>query len=287
MRKVAIPLAILALIGLDQWVKHWVVANIALNQVIKAIPGLFSLTYLQNRGAAFSILQNQKYFFVILTVLVIGAALVYLVKNYQKSLWLVLSLVLIISGGIGNFIDRQAPLYVELGTGKGDFISKTAALHPEVNFIGIELQQDVLYYAAKKVKELGLTNVRLMVFNIEQIENIFAEDEVDRFYINFCDPWPKARHAKRRLTYVGFLEKYRKLLKDNGELFFKTDNRPLFDFSLEQFELANLKVNALTFDLHNSEYQANNIMTEYERKFSGFGEKINRCEVTFTKQDKK
>ena len=90
MRKVAIPLAILALIGLDQWVKHWVVANISLNQVIKAIPGVFSLTYLQNRGAAFSILQNQKYFFVILTVLVIGAALFYLVKNYQKSLWLVL-----------------------------------------------------------------------------------------------------------------------------------------------------------------------------------------------------
>ena len=173
-----------------------------------------------------------------------------------------------IKGHWHEVFDRQAPLYVELGTGKGDFISKTAALHPEVNFIGIELQQDVLYYAAKKVKELGLTNVRLMVFNIEQIENIFAEDEVDRFYINFCDPWPK-------------------LLKDNGELFFKTDNRPLFDFSLEQFELANLKVNALTFDLHNSEYQANNIMTEYERKFSGFGEKINRCEVTFTKQDKK
>ena len=112
MRKVAIPLAILALIGLDQWVKHWVVANIALNQVIKAIPGLFSLTYLQNRGAAFSILQDQKYFFVILTVLVIGAALVYLVKNYQKSLWLVLSLVLIISGGIGNFIDRLHLGYV-------------------------------------------------------------------------------------------------------------------------------------------------------------------------------
>ena len=126
-----------------------------------------------------------------------------------------------------------------------------------------------------------------MVFNIEQIENILAEDEVDRFYINFCDPWPKARHAKRRLTYIGFLEQYSKLLTDNGELFFKTDNRPLFDFSLEQFELANLKVNALTFDLHNSKYQANNIMTEYERKFSGFGEKINRCEVIFTKQDKK
>ena len=109
MRKVAIPVAILALIGLDQWVKHWVVANISLNQVI---PGVFSLTYLQNRGAAFSILQNQKYFFVILTVLVIGAALFYMVKNYQKSLWLVLSLILIISGGIGNFIDRVHLGYV-------------------------------------------------------------------------------------------------------------------------------------------------------------------------------
>ena len=105
MRKVAIPLAILALIGLDQWVKHWVVANIALNQVIKAIPGLFSLTYLQNRGAAFSILQDQKYFFVILTVLVIGAALVYLVKNYQKSLWLVLHLGYVVDMVQLDFID--------------------------------------------------------------------------------------------------------------------------------------------------------------------------------------
>lgn len=190
-----------------------------------------------------------------------------------------------IKGHWQEVFNRPAPLYVELGTGKGDFISQTAQKNPDVNFIGIELQQDVLYYAAKKVKELELTNVRLLVFNIEQIENIFAENEVDRFYINFCDPWPKARHAKRRLTYISFLEKYRRLLKNNGELFFKTDNRPLFDFSLEQFALANLKVNAVTFDLHNSKYQAENIMTEYERKFSGFGEKINRCEVTFTKKD--
>ena len=137
-----------------------------------------------------------------------------------------------IKGHWQEVFGRTAPLHVELGTGKGDFISQTAQKNPDVNFIGIELQQDVLYYAAKKVKELELTNVRLMVFNIEQIENIFAEDEVDRFYINFCDPWPKARHAKRRLTYIGFLEKYRRLLKNNGELFFKTDNRPLFDFSL-------------------------------------------------------
>ncbi len=186
-----------------------------------------------------------------------------------------------IKGHWSEVFRRKAPLYVELGTGKGDFITKTACLHPEINFIGIELQQDVLYYAAKKIKELGLNNVRLMVFNIEQIEKIFDAREVDRFYINFCDPWPKARHAKRRLTYVGFLEKYRKLLKEHGELHFKTDNRPLFDFSLEQFKLANLKVNALTFDLHHSQYVKDNVTTEYERKFSGFGEKINRCEVQF------
>ena len=98
--------------------------------------------------------------------------------------------------------------------------------------------------------------------------------------MNFCDPWPKARHAKRRLTHVNFLEKYRRLLKKGGELFFKTDNRPLFDFSLEQFELAGLQVADISFDLH-AEQRPDNIMTEYERKFSGFGEKINRCEVTF------
>ena len=175
---------------------------------------------------------------------------------------------------------RKAPLFVELGTGKGDFISQLAERHPEINYIGIEAQQDVLYSAAKKVQEKGLKNVRLLVFDINNIENIFAPGEVDRFYVNFCDPWPKARHAKRRLTHVNFLEKYRRLLKKGGALFFKTDNRPLFDFSLEQFDEAGLQVDDVSFDLH-AENRPDNIMTEYERKFSGFGEKINRCEVTF------
>lgn len=175
---------------------------------------------------------------------------------------------------------READLHVELGTGKGDFISQMAQRHPEINFIGIEAQQDVLFYAAKKVKELGLTNVRLLTFDINDIENIFNPGEVTRFYVNFCDPWPKAKHAKRRLTHVLFLEKYRTLLQAGGKLFFKTDNRPLFDFSLEQFAEAGLVVDALSFDLHNSS-MTDNIMTEYERKFSGFGEKINRCEVVF------
>ena len=175
---------------------------------------------------------------------------------------------------------RPGSLYVELGTGKGDFISQLALRHPEVNFIGIEAQQDVLYSAAKKVRALGLTNVKLLVFDINNIENIFAEHEVDQFYINFCDPWPKARHAKRRLTHIGFLHRYGKLLKKPGRLIFKTDNRPLFDFSLEQFAEAGLAVEDVSFDLH-SENRPDNIMTEYERKFSGFGEKINRCEVVF------
>ena len=184
-----------------------------------------------------------------------------------------------------DIFGRKAPLHVELGTGKGDFISQLAAKHPEINFIGIEAQQDVLYSAAKKIAASELSNVRLLVFDINNIENIFAPAEVDRFYINFCDPWPKKRHAKRRLTHVGFLEKYRRLLKKPGELHFKTDNRPLFDFSLEQFAEAGLKTRDVSFDLH-AENRPENIMTEYERKFSGFGEKINRCEVIFAWYDK-
>ena len=183
-------------------------------------------------------------------------------------------------GQWAEIFGRQAPLHVELGTGKGDFISQLAQRNHEINYIGIEMQQDVLYSAAKKIAELELKNVRLLVFDINKIEDIFAPGEVDRFYINFCDPWPKKRHAKRRLTHVGFLEKYRGLLKSGGRIHFKTDNRPLFDFSLEQFEEARLTVQDVSFDLH-AENRPDNIMTEYERKFSGFGEKINRCEVVF------
>lgn len=178
---------------------------------------------------------------------------------------------------------RKASLYVELGTGKGRFISELAERHPEINFIGIEAQQDVLYYAAQKTAEKKLTNVRLLVFDINNILSIFNQGEVTRFYINFCDPWPKARHAKRRLTHVGFLAKYRSILGQGGRLIFKTDNRPLFDFSLEQFAEAGLLTQDVTFDLHDpaSPGHEGNIMTEYEAKFSRLGTKINRAEVIF------
>lgn len=183
-------------------------------------------------------------------------------------------------GHWAEIFGRQAPLYVELGTGKGSFISQLAAREPEHNFIGIEQQQGVIYHAALKTRAAELTNVKLLCFDITHLEEIFEPGEITGFYINFCDPWPKARHAKRRLTYRAFLERYRALLAPGGKLIFKTDNRPLFDFSLEEFAAVGLKVEDVSFDLH-AENRPDNIVTEYEKKFSGYGEKINRCVVTF------
>lgn len=175
---------------------------------------------------------------------------------------------------------RIAPLHVELGTGKGKFISEMAERHPEINFVGIESQQDVLYYVAQKVREKQLTNVRLLVFDVNHLLEIFGTGEINRLYINFCDPWPKVRHAKRRLTHGDFLQKYSTVLAPQGEIFFKTDNRILFDFSLEQFAEQGLILDKVTFDLHKSDL-ADNVMTEYETKFSGMGTKINRCEIKY------
>lgn len=171
-------------------------------------------------------------------------------------------------------------LFVELGTGKGDFITQLAEREPDIYFLGLEVEPTVVYAAARKIREKGLKNVRLMIFNINNIETLFNENEIDRIYINFCDPWPKKRHAKRRLTYITFLEKYKKILKPEGEIQFKTDNRGLFDFSLEQFESANAKVSEITYDLH-SDNPVDNIETEYEKKFSSLGVPINRCVVRF------
>ena len=176
--------------------------------------------------------------------------------------------------------DSSRKLYVELGTGKGDFITQIAERNPQINFVGLEVEATVVLAAARKVHEKNLRNVRLIVFDVSNIAELFAEHTVDRLYINFCDPWPKKRHAKRRLTYVKFLELYRKILAPDGEIFFKTDNRPLFDFSLEQFELAGMEVRDVTNDLHASE-PPENIRTEYETKFSAQGVPINFCVASF------
>ena len=176
------------------------------------------------------------------------------------------------------FGNDNPKLYVELGTGKGDFISQLAERNPQINFIGLEVEAAVVLAAARKIAEKKLTNVRLAVFDINNIAEIFAEGEIDRLYINFCDPWPKNRHAKRRLTFVKFLEMYKKILAQDGEIHFKTDNRGLFDFSLEQFALAGLKISEVTNDLHAAE-PPDNIRTEYENRFSALGVPINRCVV--------
>ena len=176
--------------------------------------------------------------------------------------------------------DSERKLCVELGTGMGEFITQIAELNPQINFIGLEVEKTCVLSAARKVREKNLSNVRLIVFDVNNITEIFGEHVIDRLYINFCDPWPKKRHAKRRLTHIRFLEMYRQILKVGGEIFFKTDNRALFDFSLEQFALAGMNVYDVTNDLHSNE-PLENIRTEYENKFSAQGVPINFCRITF------
>ncbi len=176
---------------------------------------------------------------------------------------------------------NDRPLRIEIGCGKGDFIVGTAAKEPNVNFLAIERVSDVLVTAAEKVKASGLSNVRVCCVDAKELTEIFAPRSIDRIYLNFSDPWPKARHEKRRLTYRSFLEIYKTVLKEDGAVYFKTDNRGLFDFSLEEFENFGMKLEKLTFDLHNSEYAQGNVMTEYEKRFSSMGVPINRVEARF------
>lgn len=171
------------------------------------------------------------------------------------------------------------PLYVELGMGKGHYITEMAMAHPETNFIGIDMHNELLYAALRKTVVKGLDkNLLLVLANIEGIETIFEEHEVDLFYINFCDPWPKSRHAKRRLTHRTFLNKYKSMLAPHGEIIFKTDNMGLFDFSLPEFEAAGFELTEVTRDLH-SLNDPSNIMTEYEKKFSDMGQPIYRAKA--------
>ncbi|EFW29709.1 tRNA (guanosine(46)-N7)-methyltransferase TrmB [Selenomonas artemidis] len=170
---------------------------------------------------------------------------------------------------------RTAPLHIEIGVGKGDFITELAARHPEVNYVGLEAQQGVLYFAARKAAERELKNLRLLVFDAAHLSELFAPGEVWRIYLNFSDPWPKKRHAKRRLTSEVFLARYREVLRPDGEIRFKTDNEGLFAYSLETMAQEGWRLSDVTHDLH-ALGDPSNIMTEYERKFSARGAKIGR-----------
>lgn len=169
------------------------------------------------------------------------------------------------------------PIHIEVGMGKGQFIIEMARRNPEVNYIGIEKYSSVLVRAVEKLEDFEQNNLRLIRMDAENIEEVFDKDEVDRIYLNFSDPWPKDRHAKRRLTSTRFLERYNNILTPEGRVMFKTDNKDLFDFSLEQVEeAAGWILENHTYDLHHSEYNEGNVMTEYEEKFSAKGNPICR-----------
>lgn len=172
------------------------------------------------------------------------------------------------------------PVHMEIGCGKGQFLATMSQLHPDIGYLGMETQREVCYYAVKKIREQELTNARIIRADAANLLAWFAPGEVDELYLNFSDPWPKARHAKRRLTYRTFLAEYKQILKPGGHLRFKTDNDDLFAFSVEEFKEFGLEILALTTDLHHTDL-LNEAQTEYEMKFSAKGKTINFCEVRF------
>lgn len=180
-------------------------------------------------------------------------------------------------GNWRKLFGNDNPLYIEIGMGKGRFIIDNALQNPDINYIGIERYSSVLLRALQKLDEMEEKpgNIRFICMDAKEITEVFAEEEIDKIFLNFSDPWPKDRHAKRRLPSRQFLALYDKILKRTGDLEFKTDNRGLFDFAVEELEPAGWKAKAVTYDLHNDEDMVKgNIMTEYEEKFSSIGNPI-------------
>ena len=176
-------------------------------------------------------------------------------------------------------LEDNKKTYLEIGCGKGKFIIENAEKNPDINYIAVEKVSDVILLAAEKANNKQLKNIKFMICDAKGLNEIFPEHSVDRIYLNFSDPWPKAGHYKRRLTYKAFLDVYKQILKTDGAIFFKTDNIGLFEFSLESFTADGWRLENVTYDLHNSEFAEENIMTEYEKNFSEKGFKINRLEA--------
>ncbi len=167
------------------------------------------------------------------------------------------------------------PIHIEIGMGKGRFLYEMAKAHSDINYIGIEKYSSVLLRAIQKMEEEPVPNLLFLRMDAENVDRVFAKDEADRIYLNFSDPWPKDRHAKRRLPSREFLARYDKFLKKDGVLEFKTDNKGLFDFAVEELKEAGWKIVKITYDLHNdAEMMQGNVMTEYEEKFSSMGNPI-------------
>ena len=178
-------------------------------------------------------------------------------------------------GKWSEFFGNTNPIHIEIGMGKGQFIMELARRNPDINYLGMERYESVLYRGLQKLEENPLPNLRLLCEDAALLPDFFEKGELDRIYLNFSDPWPKDRHAKRRLTSRQFLERYDKVLKDDGQIEFKTDNVGLFDFSLEEIDAAGWNLDAFTRDLHHdTAMNEGNIMTEYEEKFSSRGNPI-------------
>ena len=181
---------------------------------------------------------------------------------------------------LGHWRERMpdcTALWVEVGCGKGKFTAETAQANPTVLLVAVERCREAMVVAMEKAQSMGLKNVLFIDMDVAEIESVFAPGEIDRLFINFPDPWPRKKNAKRRLTHRGFLDKYCRVVKQGGEFHFKTDNAPLFAFSLEEFAACGLTVKNVTDDLHKD--GVTGIMTGYEEKFHALGTPIHRCEV--------
>jgi len=179
-----------------------------------------------------------------------------------------------------ELFNNDFPIHVEIGMGKGKFIYELASKNPNINYVGIERFDSAIVKALEKVIEKPLKNLMLLRLDANYLQYLFKEESISRIYLNFSDPWPKARHEKRRLTNRNFLKVYEKLVKENSELHFKTDNPDLFNYSLEEIRKYPLKITYLTSDLHHSDFK-DNIMTEFEEKFTKQGKLIYKLTAIF------
>ena len=181
-----------------------------------------------------------------------------------------------------DIFDKEKELRIEIGSGKGGFITENAAQNPETQFISVERVKDCILMGMEKANNRELTNIRFICADAEVLTDVLPKKCADIIYINFCDPWPKDRHAKRRLTHRRMIAHYLPLLKDGGEIHFKTDNDGLFDFSVEELKEIGFELRNVTYDLHSTDTP--NIMTEYEKRFSDMGVKIKRLEAKPTEK---
>lgn len=180
-------------------------------------------------------------------------------------------------GGFQNLFQNQNPIYIEIGMGKGKFIKENAIKYPNINFIGIEKYDSVLVRAVQKLENTNISNLKLIRYDATKIEELF-DDEIDRIYLNFSDPWPKARHEKRRLTSHEFLRRYDQIFKNNKTILFKTDNRKLFEYSIKSLIEYGYHIEKISLDLYQDDIE-DNIPTEYEIKFHELGYPIYKIEV--------